>query len=458
MPITDAAILRSAGRSPPLPFHVALDDGRTLAVNNLLRLLPGKRLTGVGTLDGKTVLAKLFVAKPGAERHWERERRGLEILLGRTIPTPQLLASGRLSGGGYYLLTEYIEGTRSPSVLDEAELLPVFRSLGRMHAEGLIQQDAHLDNFLLKDDSIYVIDGDAIRDAASPRTIHENLALLLAQLPPDREAGMRNALVSAYRAGNDKLVQDLAQLDISIQKARARRLDDYLGKCLRNCSLFHVEKRWDRFIAMPRDEADFLAPIVAAPDRWLEGGIPLKQGRTATLALIEHDGRKLVIKRYNIKGAGHALSRSWRPSRAWHAWVEAHRLGFFGIVTPRPLALIERRLGPLRRGAWLITEYCPGIALSDYLTKNLIGNEVEQAMGGLFRQLFAARISHGDLKATNLLWHGDHPVLIDLDAMRQHTKVNRFQRAWRKDRTRFLRNWEGNSVIHDTLDTLLPRI
>jgi tRNA A-37 threonylcarbamoyl transferase component Bud32 len=435
---------------------VVLEDGRTLAINALLRLLPGKRLTGVGTLDGKPVLAKLFIARLDAGRHWERERRGLEMLHGQAIQTPRLLACGRLSGGGFYLLTEYIEEARSPAVLEETELSPVFRTFGRMHAQGLIHPDAHLNNFLLKDGTAYVIDGDAIRKAATARAMRENLALLLAQLPPGLEAGMRNALLSAYRMGNSNPL-DLAQLDAAVQKVRAHRLADYLGKCLRNCSLFHVEKHWDRFIAMPRDEVDFLAPIIAAPDRWLEGGTPLKQGRTATLALVEHGGRQLVIKRYNIKGTGHALSRSWRSSRAWHSWVEAHRLDFLGIATPRPLALIERRLGPLRGGAWLITDYCPGADLSARLSESPIGDEAWQAIGRLFQQLFAARISHGDLKATNLLWHDGRPVLIDLDAMRQHTKVARFQRAWRKDRARFLRNWPENSALHGAFDTLLPR-
>ncbi|MDX9742076.1 MAG: lipopolysaccharide kinase InaA family protein [Gammaproteobacteria bacterium] len=457
MPTTDVAALRRAGRSPTLPLQLALDDGRMLSIDKLLRVLPGKRLTGIGTLDGQTVLAKLFIAKPGAERHWERERQGLTALLDRGIATPRLLGAGRLADDGHYLLTEYIAGAHAPSTLDEAELLPVFRALGRMHAHGLIHRDAHPGNFLIGNGTTYIIDGDAIRGTETPRAIRENLALLLAQLPQDREARMRASLLSAYQAENGAAPLVPAQLDDAVDKARARRLDDYLGKCLRNCSLFHVEKHWDRFIAVPRDEIGFLAPLVAAPDRWMAGGTPLKQGRTATLALIELGGRKLVIKRYNIKGPGHALSRGWRPSRAWHSWVEAHRLSFLGIATPRPLALIENRIGPLRGRAWLVTEYCPGPDLLRRCALAPLGDDAMRALSDLFRRLFAARISHGDLKATNLLWQGDRPVLIDLDAMRQHTTSSGFQRAWNKDRARFLRNWPENSALHGRFDAMLPR-
>lgn len=425
-----------------------------LSIDKLLRVLPGKRLTGIGTLDGQAVLAKLFIAQSGAERHRERERHGLTALRDRGVDAPRLLGAGRLADGGHYLLTEYIAGARTPSTLDETELLPVFRALGRMHAHGLIHLDAHPGNFLIGNGTTYVIDGDAIRATETPRAIRKNLALLLAQLPQDQEARMRASLLSAYRVESGAAALVPARLDEAVDKARARRLDDYLGKCLRNCSLFHVEKNWGRFIAVPREESDFLAPIVAAPDRWMASGTPLKQGRTATLALIQVGGRKLVIKRYNIKGAGHALSRGWRPSRAWHSWVEAHRLNFLGIATPRPLALIENRVGPLRGRAWLVTEFCPG---PDLISKNPAGDAAVQAVADLFQRLFAARISHGDLKATNLLWQGDRPVLIDLDAMRQHTTSSGFQRAWNKDRARFLRNWPENSALRQTFDALLPR-
>jgi tRNA A-37 threonylcarbamoyl transferase component Bud32 len=199
--------------------------------------------------------------------------------------------------------------------------------------------------------------------------------------------------------------------------------------------------------------------LIADPDAWLEQGVPLKRGRTATLALVELNGRRLVIKRYNIKSAGHALSRAWRPSRAWHAWIEAHRLRFLGIATPRPLALIEHRLGPLRGRAWLVTEYCEGPHLQARLAEHAESGapaKVKEAVRTLFARLAAERIGHGDLKATNFLCCGDELVVLDLDAMRRHDSEAAWRKAWARDRARFLHNWPEDSILQREMDSALP--
>jgi len=456
-----AESLRAGGRRLLVPSAIALDDGRELVVERWLRILPGKRLTGIGSWNGQTVLAKLFVAARGSERHWQRECRGIDSLKNHGLPTAQLLANGRLEGAGYFVLSEYLDGAQCPGATAINELASVFEAVGRMHARGILQEDVHLGNFLLREGKLYIIDGDAIRSASQDRERLDNLALLFAQLPPATLSGLQADLLDAYRKGNPDLAVDAAQLGTSIARAREARLADYLDKCLRDCSLFKVARRVDRFFSLVRTEADFLAPLIADPDAWLEQGTPLKRGRSATLGMVELEGRKLVIKRYNIKGAGHALSRAWRPSRAWHSWIEAHRLRFLGIATPRPLALIEHRLGPLRGRAWLVTEYCEGQNLQERLAAHAESGapaRVKEAVRMLFARLAAERLSHGDLKATNFLCCGDELVVLDLDAMRRHDSEAAWRKAWQKDRVRFLRNWPEGSVLQREIDAALPPI
>jgi tRNA A-37 threonylcarbamoyl transferase component Bud32 len=453
----NAASLRAGGRRLLAPCAVTLGDGSELVVERWLRILPGKRLTGIGRWHGQTVLAKLFVAARGAERHWTRECRGIDSLNAHGLPTPSLLASGRLEGAGHFVLTEYLEGAGTPAADSPEALAPVFETVGRMHAHGILQEDVHLGNFLLGAAGLYVIDGDAIRPAGPGKARLDNLALLFAQLTPEACGRLQPELLAVYRNGNPDLTVDAGQLAAAIARAREARLADYLGKCLRDCSLFKSARRADRFFSMVRDEADFLAPLMADPDAWLEQGVPLKRGRSATLARVELEGRKLVIKRYNIKSAGHALSRAWRPSRAWHSWVEAHRLRFLGIATPRPLALIERRLGPLRGRAWLITEYCAGPNLQERLNgEQSLPAEIGAAVCRLFAQLAAARIGHGDLKATNFICSGNELSVLDLDAMRQFDSEAAWRKAWRKDHARFLRNWPEGSVLQQAMAAALP--
>ena len=161
--LATAASLRAAGRNPLSQIGIALEDGRLLTIRHWQRILPGKRLTGSGEWQGRQVLAKLFIASRGSERHWQRECRGAATLARHGLPTPASLASGLLPDGGHYVLYEYLGGVRSPDGASLDELHRVFALVGRMHARGLVQEVAHLGNFLLKNGWLYVIDGDAVR-------------------------------------------------------------------------------------------------------------------------------------------------------------------------------------------------------------------------------------------------------------------------------------------------------
>jgi tRNA A-37 threonylcarbamoyl transferase component Bud32 len=188
----------------------------------------------------------------------------------------------------------------------------------------------------------------------------------------------------------------------------------------------------------------------------------LKDGNTATLALVNVGGLRLVVKRYNIKNAWHALKRCLRPSRAWKSWKNAHRLELLGIPTPRPMALLENRWGPLRSKAYFITEYIEAITLNDLLCsgkveENNLIDLIEQFVEML--QLFVdASLSHGDFKATNFLVDAGQISITDLDAMREHRFRWLHRRAFRKDCKRLMKNWEGLAEIEKTFQERLQNL
>ncbi len=465
--------LRQAGRVPPTPFQVDLGGDGTLVVQNLLRVLPGKRVVGRGEWNGRSVLAKLFIAA-GSARHWAKEKAGIEALHSAGVATPELLLATALPAGGHALLTSFLDG--AVSLADDWQrvaFLPAghgdalnvlclaFRMLGTLHAKGLVQEDLHLGNFMRHEGRLLVIDGDAIRAVFPGKPLGlpaamPNLALLLAQLPLAWD-GHRQSLLEAYIAGGGANIGDDARLAQEVRCLREWRLKDYLGKTVRDCTLFSVSRSALRFCAVLREARDQLWPLLDAPDEVIRQGILLKDGRTCTVAQVGEDARRVVIKRYNLKCFGHAMQRFWRPSRAWHSWREGHRLLFFGVATPKPLALIEERVGPLRRRAFLLNEFCPGISLLQCLSPDREpAAEIAQEIIGLFETLNRLRISHGDMKATNLLWHEGRIVLIDLDAVEQHRSAKSHARAWRRDRARLLRNWPESSVLHQWLDRNLP--
>lgn len=465
----DAAALRAAGRTPPLPATLALVDGRTLELERALRVLPGKRLVAQAQLDDECVLAKLFIAD-GAERHLRREREGIAALEVAAIPTPERVAEVALTGGGWLLATRFLTDAKS---LDEAwrhaphapgeatalaVLAPALALLARMHHAGLAQRDLHLGNFLDCEGRLFVIDGDSVEShpaPLAPEHARANLAILLAQLPPAWDARL-DALLEPYVAAGGPPPPHPALLT-DIRAVRQRRLDDILAKSVRDCTLFAVERNLSRFRSVVRDEAAALAPLLAAPDAFIAAGHLLKNGNSATVAQVELDGRALVVKRYNLKSAAHAASRLLRPSRAWHAWRAAHRLRFIGVGTPRPLAMIEARIGPLRRRAWLVSEHSSGRALGEVLDpEQPPPAPIADALLTTFGSLREALITHGDLKASNLLWQDDSLMLIDLDATTVHHSHAAFTRAWRRDRARLLRNWAPDSVLHHWLEHHLP--
>lgn len=467
--------LHLAGRNPALPLSVALGADE-LQIAQWLRVLPGQRYVAKAQWRGRTVLAKLMVGDR-ARRHFERERHGAKLLVEHQLTTPVLLEQGFEEGAGGWLLFEFLEGARSlhDAWLEVSRQLPLsddqqsvlgsaLAEIARLHEKGLWQSDLHLDNLMRHDGRLYLIDGGGVRaevpgQPLSRGLVLENLALFFAQLPAVLEPFIEELVVS-YLLINSTHALPLEALLDKVHAARRQRLSDYLKKVGRDCTAFSVRRDGNGLVAVRREREAQLKTVLDAPDDYVAGGMALKKGGSATVARVDVQGEALVIKRYNIKNLAHWLRRFWRPSRAWHSWVEAHRLDILGIVTPQPLAVIEtRRLG-MRGRSYLITEYVSGqdiIARFEPYVDTTPPERELLALELLFAALIRERISHGDLKGTNLLWRDGSWALIDLDALHQHRSVARFRQAFAKDRERLLRNWPADSVLYRLLDRRLPK-
>jgi tRNA A-37 threonylcarbamoyl transferase component Bud32 len=473
--------LQQAGRSPALPLSVELADaagGAPLQLLSLLRVLPGQRYVGAGIWRGRPVLAKLLVGGK-ASRHFQRERDGVHLLAEQGLVTPRLLAEGLEEGEGGWLLFDFLDGAQSlgqawaavqhlPPLADEqqAVLAEALQAVAGMHARGLWQEDLHLDNLLRHDGQLFLIDGAGIRAEQPGKSLSRplvlaNLGAFFAQLPKAFEPFIEELLVH-YLLANGEHALPLEALQKQVDKVRAWRLKDYLGKVGRECSLFSVRRGPFALRIIRRDEETAMPALLEQADRLLEQGHLYKTGGAASVGRVEYQGRTLVIKRYNIKHFAHWLKRFWRPSRAWHSWEYGNLLGFLGIATPTPLALLETRLFWLRRRAYLVTEHLPGEDLiarfAPHVDNAAVPEEELLALDRLFADLIRERISHGDLKGHNLLWHAGRWSLIDLDAMCQHGSQASFAPAHARDRARLLRNWPVESALYRLLDGRLPKI
>jgi len=469
--------LAGAGRAPALPMQLELPDSTALEVDAWMRVLPGQRYVARAVCDGRQVLAKLLVG-PKASRQYQREREGAGLLAAQELPTPALFAEGFEEGEGGWLLFDWLDGAESlwdawRSVVGQAVLSDAQRGvlggalelIAQMHARGLWQDDLHLDNLLRAGGQLFVVDGGGVRGETPGRPLSrervlENLGVFFAQLPAELEPFIEELLVH-YLLANGEHALPLEALLKETHEVRSWRLNDYLKKAARDCSLFSAQLGAFGAQVMRREEEQHLQRLLADPDAFIAQGALYKGGGTATVARVELDGRPLLIKRYNIKGPAHWLKRFWRPSRAWHSWIEGNRLDFLGFATPRLLAVKEQRWLWLRGKAWLVTELLEGEDIiarwQPYLDDSPPEEEL-QALDALFSGLIRERISHGDLKGHNLFWEKGRWTLIDLDAVQQHRSDTAFARSYSRDRARFLRNWPADTSLHRLLDERLPRL
>lgn len=206
-------------------------------------------------------------------------------------------------------------------------------------------------------------------------------------------------------------------------------------------------------------DSSLLQSILTRPDAYLidkRYKKLYKHDRTTTVVLVTDGNQRFVIKRYNTKNLWHIVRRSVRSTRAATCWRLAHRFMNIGINTPPPVAMIEKRFGPLRGRSYYIAEHVNGTPCIDYLGDDADADHIIGDIKRIFSIMLAQRVSHGDMKAANLLVSDKQVVLLDLDAATEHKTGTRAVRAYRRDRSRLLRNWDIQSSLHLRLDKEIP--
>lgn len=468
------AFLQGLRDLPKMSTIALLVDGRPalLDIESILRLLPGKRVVVKGKIDGRDVIAKLFVRSASSARHIERERNGCARTTAAGVLCPQLLDQCAT-------LDKRCEGLIYEFIADAAELSQRWDSFTRdekchclrqivdrmlaLHRAGVYQSDIHADNFLLRGDTIFLLDMGSIECSSAPLSRDlslRNLGALIAQFTlAERELfAAIDAAYFAQRSWSDsEKLHD--ELHAAIDTAWQARKRDYLDKALRVCTLTGFQRAFSQLRAYRRIEwSDDLARFFREPDAAMATATLLKAGNTATVAKALLAGKPVVIKRYNIKNWRHAFSRAVRRTRAEHAWRYAHLLELAGIRSLQPIALFERRCGPLRSTAYFIGSWIDAPDLLTISRERALRDEELTRLATLFEQMRQCRLSHGDFKANNLLLCNDAIALIDLDAMREHRSERSWRKAFARDIKRLLRNWAADHPVYRQITALIEAI
>jgi tRNA A-37 threonylcarbamoyl transferase component Bud32 len=182
-----------------------------------------------------------------------------------------------------------------------------------------------------------------------------------------------------------------------------------------------------------------------------------KEDKTTTVIKVNHGDSDFVVKRFNPRSAWHRIKRALRQSRARRCWTMAGMFRQAGIRTARPCGWVEQRWGPLRGDSYYICEYIPGEVCQGWLpdqdqsTWEAFSEQVED----LFSVLRREGLSHGDMKASNLIWSDGALYLIDLDAATRARFGFRRRHLGKRDRQRFMRNWSDSPELRSWLERRL---
>jgi len=443
------------------PLAVSIKDV-DLVLLQPLRHLSGKRLTCKATWQGQTVIAKLFYG-PGYNNYALKEKLNLEALSKAGVNAAKLLHATE-QGDMALVLIAFIDKAVSladwiKTAPEAAEFKTIMSAMTRLilacHEAGFILKDPHLDNFLLHDDQLTLIDAGDItfnKTAVSAGDSVQNMALFYAQLPITWDELAYQALNEVTAEVNGWSMTENQWINLLINKRRWRQKKFIDKKVFRNCTPYICQQTASRFLVAKRSfYTEEIEQALKKPDQLIEAGQLLKDGRTATVARVEIQGKPYVLKRYNIKNPTYALLRGLMQSRAAVSWKNGLVLEMLGIPTALSYALIEERWGLIRRRSYVLTEYLDAPRAWDIFENECYDDEAKQnwanKIQALFELLKRSQISHGDLKAQNILCADKGPLLIDLDGMRTYQELSNFRRQFYKDIRRFQRSWGHKTVV-----------
>ncbi len=411
----------------------------SLLCTALLRAIPGRREVYDAQWNDKNVIVKVFSDKISSRRHLKREWQGLSKLTDLQLSSPKPLFYGKTKDGQFAMVVEKISDstTVSEAFFKTAEparkldlLIPVCKELAKQHNKGVLQKDMHLGNFLLANDKVFLLDPGQmrfLRSEVGKKTSISRLAVLARHLRTG-PAGAIEKLCQEYFDARGwhfgKADEELIQKQITMHRKRDIKIG--LKKCLRTSKRYlKIENNgyvavFDRDFCAGSEPLDFINKV----DALMNEGRILKNGNTCYVSRLMWNGNDVAVKRYNHKGFIHSLRHTIKRSRARQSWLHSHRLRLLQIQTPKPLAYIEQYKQKLVWQSYLVNEYVEGQKLHDFLRDDKTDKEkrssVTQQVTGILDKMAKYKITHGDLKHSNILIADNGPVITDLDGMKVH--------------------------------------
>jgi len=362
----------------------------------------------------------------------------------------------------YQTLCECKQGLSKQQLRHRRELIRTFgQTVGRMHAKGIFHGDLRLGNVLARQEGrcwrFFFLDNE--RTAKFSRLpcrlriknlVQVNMAPRGLFTNTDRMRFFKEYCTENTTAKEQKIALIKEILKRTDQRlSEKKRCSREIRKCLRTNERYLRIKVGTNLAVFDRafcpsngtaNPVDFVRQIDALMDK----GQILKNDSTCYVSRLTWNDKDIVVKRYNHKGLIHSLRHTIKTPRARRGWLHAHRLSILNIATPRPICYIDQRRGLLTWKSYLTTEYVEGQILYHFLRDSNVTQErrstVARQVAELLDKLGKYRITHGDLKHSNILITETGPVLTDLDAMKVYRCNWWFKIKKNKDIARLKKN------------------
>jgi tRNA A-37 threonylcarbamoyl transferase component Bud32 len=339
------------------------------------------------------------------------------------------------------------------SLAEKRDIIVLLADMVRaLHGHNIFYRDLHAGNILMRRSEsgaprLFFID--LHRAVFLPRIFGWMRTRDLAQLCNSLGGTMAQRLLFLQRYSGadscrDKPCQGLRRaVGHKAAALERRRILSRSKRCVKNSSVFECDRSFkERYCGRKDFGRDAARAALAAHKSRLSKKDSIKSSSKSALTCHgEHESGPLCVKEYRYLGAAYMIKNLFRRSRAMKSWRAAHGLIVRGISTPLPLALVERRLGPLVVESFLVTMWLPDApALNDYVRSRVSGfspgkrksfiRSLSRSLGKLHRQ----GIYHADLKSNNILVEergrggGWTFSFIDLDRVRFARQVTDYQR------------------------------
>lgn len=172
----------------------------------------------------------------------------------------------------------------------------------------------------------------------------------------------------------------------------------------------------------------------------------LKNSDESLVARCKIGAHEVVIKRYNTHTIWSGIKQWFKVSPAYNAWFYAHWLIANNIPTPKPLAVVEQKIGLIRKRSYYIYNYLNFAPLSEVLLDKPIDSPefkaLEERIVNMFKALYKTNTHHDNFKITNFLVHHGEIYMIDLDTVSYSLFPIIASRNFKKDKRDFLNNFK----------------